>query len=153
VLAVTSTLQFGELPGKVILKKGEANMPMRCVVNVTQIKSADKGRLAEIIGTLPDNRMAHVYHKASAWSSAPRNTHILSLPSTNGEKHEDENVRRRACSALFIDLSPSQLLIFQPCRRPDQALTGTVFDGILFPARMFGGSPIPPAPLIVPKPR
>jgi len=33
VLAITSTLKFGELPGNVVLKKGEANLPKRCVVN------------------------------------------------------------------------------------------------------------------------
>jgi mRNA interferase MazF len=42
ILAITSTLKFGELPGNVVLNKGEANLPRRCVVNITQIISVDK---------------------------------------------------------------------------------------------------------------
>ena len=60
MLAVTSTLKFGDLPGNVILRKGEANMPMKCVVNVTQIKSVDKASLTEKIGTLSNQKMEEV---------------------------------------------------------------------------------------------
>ncbi|MDO9528343.1 MAG: type II toxin-antitoxin system PemK/MazF family toxin [Syntrophales bacterium] len=61
MLAITSTLKFGELQGNVVLQKDEANMPKRCVVNVTQIKAVDKKSLREKIGTLSDKRMAEVY--------------------------------------------------------------------------------------------
>lgn len=61
MVAITSTLKFGELPGNVVLQKGEANVPKRCVVNVTQIKSVDKRWLGEKIGTLSNERMAEVY--------------------------------------------------------------------------------------------
>jgi len=61
MLVITSTLKFGELPGNVILRKGEANMPRKCVVNVTQVKSVDKKSLREKIGTLSKERMAKVY--------------------------------------------------------------------------------------------
>lgn len=57
MLAITSTLKFGELPGNIILHKGEANMPRQCVINVTQIKSVDKASLQEKIGTLSDKKM------------------------------------------------------------------------------------------------
>ena len=57
MLAITSTLKFGELPGNVVLRKGEANLPRKCVVNATQIKSVDKRSIKEKIGTLPKNRM------------------------------------------------------------------------------------------------
>jgi mRNA interferase MazF len=60
VLAITSTLKFGELPGNVVLKKGEANLPKRCVVNATQIKSVDKSSLKELIGSLAKKRMAEI---------------------------------------------------------------------------------------------
>jgi len=60
VVAITSTLKYGELPGNVILQKGEANMPKRCVVNVTQIKSVDKSSLRELIGALPEPKLAEV---------------------------------------------------------------------------------------------
>lgn len=61
MLAITSTLKFGELPGNVVLRKGEANLPKRCVVNVTQIKSVDKNSLQEKIGTLSAERLAEVH--------------------------------------------------------------------------------------------
>ena len=48
VVAIMSTLKFGELPGNVILRKGEANLPKKSVVNMTQIKTVDKARIAEV---------------------------------------------------------------------------------------------------------
>ena len=61
VLALTSTMKYGELPGNVVLRKGEANLKEECVVNVTQIESVDKRSVQEKIGTLSDKRMAEVY--------------------------------------------------------------------------------------------
>ena len=61
VVAITSTLKFGELPGNVTLRKGEANLPKRSVVNMTQIKTVDKNSLREKIGSLTKKRMAQVY--------------------------------------------------------------------------------------------
>jgi len=60
MLAITSTLKFGELPGNVVLNKGEANLPRKCVVNVTQIKSVDRRSLKEKIGTLSKKRVDEV---------------------------------------------------------------------------------------------
>jgi mRNA interferase MazF len=71
VLAITSTMKYGELPGNVVLRKGEANLPKRCVVNVTQIKSVDKKSLKEKIGTLSDKRMAEVYEGMKLVMSIP----------------------------------------------------------------------------------
>lgn len=61
MLAITSTMKFGELPGNVILRKGEANLPKQCVINITQIKSVDKTSFKEKIGTLSKRRMDEVY--------------------------------------------------------------------------------------------
>lgn len=61
MIAITSTLKFGELPGNVVLQKGEANMPRRCVINVSQIKSVDKKSIKENIGSLSDKRMVEIY--------------------------------------------------------------------------------------------
>ena len=61
MLAITSTMKFGELPGNVILRKGEANLPKKCVINTTQIKSVDKKSIKEKIGTLSKRRMDDVY--------------------------------------------------------------------------------------------
>ena len=60
MLAITSTLKFGKLPGNVVLNKGEANLPRWCVVNVTQIKSVDKCSIKEKIGTLPKKRLQEI---------------------------------------------------------------------------------------------
>ena len=60
MVAITSTLKFGELPGNVTLRKGEANMPKRCVINISQIKSVDKKSIKDNIGTLSNNKMAAV---------------------------------------------------------------------------------------------
>ncbi len=61
VAAITSTLKFGELPGNVILRKREAKLPQRSVVNMTQIKTVDKSSLKEKIGSLTKDRMAEVH--------------------------------------------------------------------------------------------
>jgi len=61
MLAITSTMKFGDLPGNVVLRKGEANLPKKCVVNVTQIKSVDKKSLKEKIGSLSKKRMTEIY--------------------------------------------------------------------------------------------
>jgi mRNA interferase MazF len=61
MLAITSTMKFGELSGNIVLKKGEANLPKKCVVNVTQIKSVDKKSIKEKIGTLPKKRLDEVH--------------------------------------------------------------------------------------------
>jgi mRNA interferase MazF len=60
MLSITSTLKFGELPGNVTLRKGEANIPKTCVINVTQIKSVDKASLLEKIGSLSNEKMEEV---------------------------------------------------------------------------------------------
>jgi len=61
MLAITSTMKFGELPGNVVLRKGEANIPKKCVINVTQIKSVDKQSIKEKIGTLSQKRLDEVH--------------------------------------------------------------------------------------------
>jgi mRNA interferase MazF len=66
MLAITSTMKFGELPGNVTLRKGEANLPKRCVINTTQIKSVDKKSIKEKIGTLSKKRMDEVHARLEA---------------------------------------------------------------------------------------
>jgi mRNA interferase MazF len=61
MLAITATMKFGELPGNVVLRKGEANIPKKCVINITQIKSVDKQSIKEKIGTLSKKRMDEVH--------------------------------------------------------------------------------------------
>jgi len=62
MLAITSTLKLGELPGNVVLRKGEANLPKKCVVNVTQMKSVDKRSIIEKMGALSKKKMDEVHN-------------------------------------------------------------------------------------------
>ncbi len=71
MLAITSTMKFGELPGNVVLNKGEANLPRKCVINVTQVKSVDKVSIKEKIGTLSKKRMEEVYNGLKVVMSIP----------------------------------------------------------------------------------
>jgi mRNA interferase MazF len=71
MLAITSTMKFGELPGNVVLKKGEANVPKKCVINVTQIKSVDKKSIKEKIGTLSKQRIDEVHEGLKLVMSLP----------------------------------------------------------------------------------
>jgi len=71
MLSITSTMKFGELPGNVILRKGEANLPKKCVINVTQIKSVDKSSVKEKIGTLSSKKMNEVYDGLKLVMSLP----------------------------------------------------------------------------------
>lgn len=47
-------------PGNVVVGKGEANLPSRSIVNVTQIATVTRAQLVEKIGTLSSERLAEV---------------------------------------------------------------------------------------------
>jgi mRNA interferase MazF len=52
VCLITSNLTRAKAPGNVLLKKGEANLPKACVVNVSQILTVDKADLVDYTGKL-----------------------------------------------------------------------------------------------------
>lgn len=52
VCVITSNLGLGDVPGNVLLRKGEANLPKPSVVNVSQLGTVDKSELVEKIGRL-----------------------------------------------------------------------------------------------------
>ena len=60
VCALTSNLKLAEAPGNVLLEKGEANLSKASVVNVTQLFTADKSQLGELIGSLSSRRVREV---------------------------------------------------------------------------------------------
>ena len=60
VCALTSNLKRAEVPGNVLLKKGEANLKKDSVVNVTQVVTVDKTDCAEKIGTLSSARLRQI---------------------------------------------------------------------------------------------
>jgi mRNA interferase MazF len=60
VAAVTSNMMLARGPGNVRLRKGEANLPRASIVNVTQIRTIDKDRVGDLIGTLGQIRMRQI---------------------------------------------------------------------------------------------
>ncbi|MBI2332487.1 MAG: type II toxin-antitoxin system PemK/MazF family toxin [Chloroflexi bacterium] len=60
VCALTSNLKYAEVPGNVLLEKGEASLPKASVVNVSQIFTIDKSQLGEYIGTLTPKRVYQI---------------------------------------------------------------------------------------------
>ncbi len=60
VCALTSNLRRAEAPGNVLLEDGEAGLPKRSVVNVTQLVTVDKRNLGDFIGALSPRRMRQI---------------------------------------------------------------------------------------------
>jgi mRNA interferase MazF len=58
--SLTSNLKRGSSPGNVVLKKGEANLPKKSVVNITQIYTVDRNDLCEKIGSVDSKRMKEI---------------------------------------------------------------------------------------------
>ena len=60
VCPLTSNIKRAIAPGNVLLKKGEANLPKKSVVNISQIFTVNKSDLTEKIGTLSKDRFLQV---------------------------------------------------------------------------------------------
>ena len=60
ICGLTSNLKYAQLPGNVLLDKGEANLPRASVVNVSQLLTVDKTQLGEYIGTLSKKRLYQI---------------------------------------------------------------------------------------------
>ena len=60
VCGLTTNLQRAGSPGNVLLDQGEGNLRKQSVVNVTQIMTVDKSRLAERVGTLSASRLLQI---------------------------------------------------------------------------------------------
>jgi mRNA interferase MazF len=60
VCSLTSNLKRGLSPGNVTLKKGEANLLKKSVVNITQIYTVNKDDLAEKIGKVTKNKFKEI---------------------------------------------------------------------------------------------
>ena len=58
--ALTSNLKRGLSPGNVVLKKGEANLPKKSVINITQIYTVDKNDLFEKIGKVNSEKLKEI---------------------------------------------------------------------------------------------
>ncbi|HEY9875314.1 MAG TPA: type II toxin-antitoxin system PemK/MazF family toxin [Candidatus Obscuribacterales bacterium] len=60
VCTLTSNLRRADAPGNVLLEAGEADLPERSVVNVSQIFTVSKSHLGERIGTLSPERIRQI---------------------------------------------------------------------------------------------
>lgn len=60
VAAITSNLRLTAMPGNVRLRAGEGRLPRACVVNVSLVRTVDRSRLVERIGTLGRPRMEEI---------------------------------------------------------------------------------------------
>jgi len=60
VVSLTSNLRRAKAPGNVLLEKGEANLPKKSVVNISQVFTVNKHDLKEKIGTLSPERMHEI---------------------------------------------------------------------------------------------
>ena len=60
VCALTSILKRAKAPGNIPLNKGEANLPKKSVVNISQIFTVNKSDLAEKIGRLSNQRINEI---------------------------------------------------------------------------------------------
>ena len=60
VCILTSNLRLATAPGNVLLARGEANLPRRGVVNITQLVAVDKSDLLAKIGTVSKDRLGQI---------------------------------------------------------------------------------------------
>lgn len=60
VCALTTNLKRAKAPGNVLLEEGEANLPKRSVVVVSQVFRVDEIRLGEYIGSLTQQRIKQI---------------------------------------------------------------------------------------------
>jgi mRNA interferase MazF len=60
VCALTTNLKRAKAPGNVLLEEGEANLPKKSVVVVSQVSTVEKTQLGEYIGTLSKGRINQV---------------------------------------------------------------------------------------------
>lgn len=58
--SLTSNVKRGDSPGNVVLKKGEANLSKKSVVNITRIYTVDKNDLRERIGKVTTERIREI---------------------------------------------------------------------------------------------
>ena len=60
VCALSTNMRKAKDPGNVLLEPGEANLPKRSIVVVSQVSTVDKKQLGEYIGKLSAARVAQI---------------------------------------------------------------------------------------------
>jgi mRNA interferase MazF len=62
VCLITSNMGRAGAPGNVALRNGEANLPKRSVVNVSQILTVDKSELIELVGRVSSSSIDAIWN-------------------------------------------------------------------------------------------
>lgn len=60
VCSLTSNLSRAKAPGNILLSKGEANLPKKSVVNISQIFTVNKSDLVEKLGQVSEKRIMEI---------------------------------------------------------------------------------------------
>ncbi|MFB6285526.1 MAG: type II toxin-antitoxin system PemK/MazF family toxin [Candidatus Bipolaricaulia bacterium] len=60
VVALTSNLRLAQAPGNVQISSDESGLPKDSVVNISQILSMDRSRLAERVDVVPPDKVESV---------------------------------------------------------------------------------------------
>ena len=60
VCSLTTNLKRAKAPGNVLLNKGEANLPKKSVVNISQIYTVNKSDLIDKIGQVSEKRIYEI---------------------------------------------------------------------------------------------
>ena len=60
VCSLTSNLKRAKAPGNVSLSRGEANLPQKSVVNISQIYTVNKSDLSEKIGRISEKKIYEI---------------------------------------------------------------------------------------------
>ncbi len=60
VCSLTSNIKRADAPGNVLLQKGEASLPKKSVVNISQIFTVNKSDLADKIGQVSKKRVNEI---------------------------------------------------------------------------------------------
>ena len=60
VCAITSNMARAKAPGNVVLQKGDANLPKKSVVNISQLFTVNKSELVDKIGCVSGRSMQKI---------------------------------------------------------------------------------------------
>lgn len=60
VVPLTKQIKHANIPGNVMLKEGEGDLPRARLAKCTHAMVIDKGRITEKIGTLPDRKTQEI---------------------------------------------------------------------------------------------
>ena len=57
---ITTNLRLAKMPGNVLLRKTQSDLPEDSVVNITQIVTIDKTELLEYVGAISEGKMEQI---------------------------------------------------------------------------------------------